>query len=152
MVFLRRRLFLASLPQSLFGYKAVVKVSRAKWFCGALFSTSSNKTLNTDGEERDILQKAFDSLTLVAVVEITQHEKGTATRRCAHKRRRPTEKTFRRRTKKRGIVWSRLSRVEETTTTAKKTVSFSSEDGICGTYVKEYKSYIIARCTRSSLQ
>jgi hypothetical protein len=63
------------------------------------------------------------------------------------------EKTFRRRTKKRGIVWSRLSRVEETTTTtAKKTVSFSSEDGICGTYVKEYKSYIIARCTRSSLQ
>ena len=92
-MFLRRRLFLASLPQSLFGYKAVVKVSRAKWFCGALFSTSSNKTLNTDGEERDILQ-AFDSLTLVAVVEITQHEKGTATRRCAHKRRRPLKKRF----------------------------------------------------------
>ena len=90
-MFLRRRLFLASLPQSLFGYKAVVKVSRAKWFCGALFSTSSNKTLNTDGEERDILQ-AFDSLTLVAVVEITQHEKGTATRRCAHKRRRPKKR------------------------------------------------------------
>ena len=93
-MFLRPRLFLASLPQSLFGYKAVVKVSRAKWFCGALFSTSSNKTLNTDGEERDILQKAFDSLTLVAVVEITQHEKGTATRRCAHKRRRPLKKRF----------------------------------------------------------
>ncbi len=70
-------------------------MSRAKWFCGALFSTSSNKTLNTDGEERDILQKAFDSLTLVAVVvERTQHEKGTATRRCAHKRRRPLKKRF----------------------------------------------------------
>ena len=43
-----------------------------------------------------------------------------------------------------------ISRMNQTT--AKKTVSFSSEDGICGTYVKEYKSYIIARCTRSSLQ
>ena len=33
------------------------------------------------------------------------------------------------------------SRVEETKTPAKKTFSFSSEDGICGMYVKEYKSY-----------
>ena len=103
-------------------------------------------------ERRGIYLQAFDSLTLVAVVEITQHEKGTATRRCAHKRRRPLKKRFDDEPKKRGIVWSRLSRVEETKTTAKKTVSFSSEDGICGTYVKEYKSYIIARCTRSSLQ